>query len=326
MAAARRGGWRWLAGAIALGLLVGAGPARADGFARWLDGVRADARAAGIRPQTLDVALAGLAPLPRVIELDQKQPEVTIGFGEYLDRVMPPQRIDKARDKLAQRRPLLDQIAQRYGVAPRFMVALWGIESDFGQQTGGFSVVAALATLAYDGRRSSYFRRELLDALRILDHGDVTPAAMKGSWAGAMGESQFMPSTFLHYAVDYDGDGRRDIWSDGPDMFASIANYLARSGWHPGETWGRAVIVPPGIDPNAASLDVVRPAVDWAATGVTRADGGPLDPNDPPSSLILPGGPGGAAFLVFDNFRVLLRWNRSNYFAAAVGLLADRIE
>ena len=328
MERARRGGWRWLAaiGAIALGLVVTTAPARADRFATWLDGVRADARAAGIRPQILDAAFAGVAPLPRVIELDHKQPEVTLGFGEYLDRVMPPARIDKARGKLAERRALLDQIAQRYGVPPRVMVALWGIESDFGQQTGGFSVIAALATLAYDGRRSSYFRGELLDALRILDHGDVPPAAMKGSWAGAMGQSQFMPSTFLRYAVDYDGDGRRDIWSDGPDMFASIANYLARSGWQAGESWGRAVNLPPGLDPGTASLDVVRPAVDWAALGVARADGAPLDPNDPPSALILPGGVGGAAFLVFENFRVLLRWNRSNYFAAAVGLLADRIE
>ena len=328
MAAARPRCWRWLAatGAVALGLVVAAAPARADRFAQWLDGVRADARAAGIRPQTLDAAFAGVAPLPRVIELDQKQPEVTLGFGEYLDRVMPPARIDKARDKLAQRRQLLDQIAQRYGVPSRVMVALWGIESDFGKQTGGFSVIAALTTLAYDGRRSSYFRGELINALRIIDHGDITAAAMKGSWAGAMGQSQFMPSTFLRFAVDYDGDGHRDIWSDGPDMFASIANYLAQSGWQPGESWGRAVTLPPRLDPNAVSLDVVRPAVDWAALGVMGADGAPLDPNDPPGALILPGGAGGAAFLVFENFRVLLRWNRSNYFAAAVGLFADRLE
>ncbi len=267
-----------------------------------------------------------MAPLPRVIELDRKQPETTLSFGEYLDRVMPPARIDKARDRLIQRRVLLDQVAQQFGVAPRFIVALWGIESDFGQQTGGFSVIAALATLAYDGRRSAYFRRELIDALRILDRGDITPLAMKGSWAGAMGQSQFMPSAFLRYAVDYDGDGRRDIWSDGPDLFASIANYLAQSGWRAGEGWGRGVILPLGFNPSAASPDGLRPPADWTALGVRRADGGALPADDPPSALIYPGGNDGPAFLVSDNFRVLLRWNRSNYFACAVGLLADRIQ
>jgi membrane-bound lytic murein transglycosylase B len=315
-----------MAGMIGLALLAALGPARADRFADWLNGVRADARAEGIRPQTVDAALAGVAPLPKVIELDRKQPEVTLSFGEYLDRVLPPARIDRARDKLMQRRPLLDQVAERYGVPPRYIVALWGIESDFGQQTGGFSVIAALATLAYDGRRSAYFRRELIDALRILDRGDITPAAMRGSWAGAMGQSQFMPSAFLRYAVDYDGDGRRDIWSDGPDLFASIANYLARSGWHAGEDWGRAVILPPGFNAGAANPDVVRPAAEWAALGVRRADGGALAPSDPAGALLLPGGADGPAFLVFENFRVLLRWNRSNYFATAVGLLADRIQ
>ncbi len=328
MGAVRRGGWRGLAlvGAVALALGSALGPARADRFAEWLAGVRTDARAAGIKAQTLDAAFAGVAPIPRIIELDRKQPETTLSFGEYLDRVMPPARIERAREKLAQRRPLLDQIAQRYGVAPHIMVALWGVESDFGQQTGGFSVVAALATLAYDGRRSAYFRRELLDALRILDRGDITPAAMKGSWAGAMGQSQFMPSAFLRFAVDYDGDGRRDIWSDGPDLFASIANYLASSGWHGGEDWGRAVILPPGYNAATASLDVVKPIGDWSALGIRRADGAALSPTDPPGALLMPGGATGSTFLVFENFRVLLRWNRSNYFATAVGLLADRIQ
>ncbi len=288
--------------------------------------VARDARAEGIKAQTLDAAFVGVAPLPRIIELDRKQPEFTLTFLEYLDRVVPQTRVDRARDKLAQRRSLLEEIAQRYGVAPRFIVALWGVESDFGQQTGGFSVIAALATLAFDGRRSAYFRRELLDALRILDRGDVTPAVMKGSWAGAMGQSQFMPSSFLRYAVDYDGDGKRDIWSDGPDLFASIANYLATSGWHANETWGRAVILPPGFDRGLASLEVAKPAAEWAALGVRRADGTEIAANDPPGSVLLPGGGDGPAFLIHDNFRVLLRWNRSNYFATAVGLLADRIE
>jgi membrane-bound lytic murein transglycosylase B len=261
-----------------------------------------------------------------VIELDRKQPEFTLTFQEYLDRVVPQSRIDRARDKLAQRRALLDEVAQRYGVQARFIVALWGVESDFGQQTGGFSVIAALTTLAYDGRRAAYFRRELLDALRILDRGDTTPAAMKGSWAGAMGQSQFMPSSFLRYAVDHDGDGRRDIWSDGPDLFASIANYLAKSGWHADESWGQPVSLPPGFDFSLASLDIIRAADEWRGLGVRRADGSDLTSGDPRGSVLLPGGNDGPAFLIHDNFRVLLRWNRSNYFATAVGLLADRIE
>jgi membrane-bound lytic murein transglycosylase B len=320
--------WRGLAMAVALGLVwcAASGPAFADRFTDWLAGVRADARAEGIRPQTLDAAFAGVAPLARVIELDRKQPETTLGFVDYLDRVIPQTRIDRARDKLVQRRPLLDRIAQQFGVAPRFIVALWGIESDFGQQIGGFSVIGSLATLAYDGRRSAFFRRELIEALHILDKGEVTPAAMKGSWAGAMGQSQFMPSTFQRFAVDYDGDGRRDIWTDGPDLFASIANYLAQSGWQAGETWGRPVILPVPFDPALASPDIAKPIADWTALGVRAADGGPLPSGDPPGSLLQPGGSDGPAFLIFENFRVLLRWNRSNYFATAVGLLADRIE
>jgi len=327
----RRGRWqrvagRLIAGLLAGGLLVGGGPARADRFDDWLRDLRADARAEGISPHTLDAALTGIVPLPRVIELDRKQPESTITFQDYLDRVLPQSRIDRARDRLVQRRPLLDQVAQRYGVARRFIVALWGIESDFGQQTGGFSVIASLATLAYDGRRSAFFRHELLDALRILERGDVAAAAMKGSWAGAMGQSQFMPSAFLRYAVDFDGDGRRDIWTDGPDLFASIANYLAESGWHADAGWGYPIQLPPGFDPGLAGIDVLRPVADWLAMGVRRSDGGALSPSDPPAAVLQPGGSDGPAFLIFDNFRVLLRWNKSNYFATAVGLLADRIE
>ena len=320
-----RGGWL-AACLVAASLLAGPRPAAADGFDDWLRGLRTDAMARGISARTLDAALTGITPLTRVIELDRKQPESVLTFQEYLDRVLPQTRIDRARDRLAQRRPLLDQVAQRYGVAPRFIVALWGIESDFGQQTGGFSVIASLATLAYDGRRSSYFRGELIDALRILDHGDVTPTAMKGSWAGAMGQSQFMPSAFLRYAVDYDGDGRRDIWSDGPDLFASIANYLVQFGWHPDQSWGQPVLLPSGFDVNFANPEVLRPSVEWLGLGVRHADGSALAESEPPSGLLMPAGAGGPAFLVTDNFRVLLRWNKSNFFATAVGLLADRIE
>ena len=327
-----RTGWTRRAAGRALVGLAGTAlaglPARAatGPFDDWLKGLRADARNEGIRAPTLDAALQGVSPIARVLELDRKQPETTLTFDQYIERVVPQSRVDRARERYTQRRPLLDEVSQRYGVPGRFIVALWGIESDFGQQTGGFSVVAALATLAYDGRRAAFFRRELLDALKILDRGDITPAAMKGSWAGAMGQSQFMPSSFLRYAVDFNGDGRRDIWSDGPDLFASIANYLQSVGWHAGETWGRAVVVPPGFDARQAGLERLRPMVEWAALGVRRADGLPIDSNDPPAALLFPGGDTGPGYLVHDNFRVILRWNRSNYFATAVGLLADRIE
>src|SRR5260370_41248412 len=181
-------------------------------FASFLAGVRQDALAAGIKPATLDRALHGLQPIPRVLELDRKQPETVLTFAQYIERVVPQQRIETARHRLAANRALLEEIGAKYGVQPRFIIALWGIESDFGQHMGTFSVVAALATLAYDGRRSAFFRTELLNALKILDHGDIAPESMIGSWAGAMGQSQFMPSSYLSYAGNWRGDVRRATW------------------------------------------------------------------------------------------------------------------
>jgi membrane-bound lytic murein transglycosylase B len=295
-------------------------------FPTWLAGLRQDALAQGVRAATLDRALAGVQPIPRVIELDQRQPEKTLGFDEYLQRVVTPARIATARQRLAENRPVLDEIGKRYGVQPRFIVALWGIESDFGRLTGGFPVIGALATLAYDGRRSAFFRGELIAALKILDHGDVAPEAMLGSWAGAMGQSQFMPSSFLSYAVDWHGDGKRDIWSNREDVFASIANYLARVGWHPGETWGRAVRLPARFDASLAGVATRKPLSEWQRLGVRRADGGDLPARDITASLILPAGPEGSALLVYDNFKTILKWNNSLYFGSAVGYLADGME
>jgi membrane-bound lytic murein transglycosylase B len=318
-----------LAGLVLGTVAVLMAPARAANpadFPSFLAGVRQDALAAGIRPATLDRALGGLKPIPRVLELDRKQPERVFTFAEYMDRVIPPQRVEAAKARLAENRPLLDEIGAKYGVQPRFIVALWGIESDFGRGTGGFPVVGALATLAYDGRRSAFFRKELLNALKILDHGDIAPEAMIGSWAGAMGQSQFMPSSYLSYAVGWRGDGRRDIWNRKEDVFASIANYLARVGWRGDQTWGREVRLPPGFDRSLAGIDIVKPLAEWQRLGVRRADGGDLPAGESAAALVLPGGNDGPALLAYDNFRTILKWNNSLFFASAVGRLADGME
>jgi membrane-bound lytic murein transglycosylase B len=324
--------------------VFGPGPARAQGnadFDIWLKELRTEALEAGIRGEVLHAALAGLEPIPRVIELDRRQPEFTMTFDEYLGKVVPESRIREGRRKLNEHQALLETVGIKYGVQPRFIVALWGIETSYGRHTGGFSVIASLATLAYDGRRSSYFRKELLNALRIIDDGHVTASAMKGSWAGAMGQSQFMPSSFLSFAVDEDGDGRRDIWTTKADVFASAANYLAESGWQGDQTWGRRVRLPQGFDLALVGLDVIKPLDQWQTLGIRRSDGRDLPTRPLPASLVLPDGekapdgvgvgdPGwagnsGAAFLVYDNYRTTLKWNRSTFFAIAVGHLADRL-
>ncbi len=293
-------------------------------FQAWLAAFRKEAEVKGISPATLDRALARTEFLPRVIELDRQQPEFTLTLEDYLRRVVPERRVRLGRKKLAEQRPRLERIARRYGVPPRFLVALWGIETDFGRLTGGFNALSALATLAYEGRRAQYFRRELLNALRIIDAGHIEPAAMTGSWAGAMGQTQFMPSTFLHYAVDGNGDGRIDLWNDLDDVFASAAHYLSSIGWNGRYTWGREVRLPEGYD--AAWIGQRKPLAQWRELGLRRADGGALPVvAGLEAELVSPDGPGGRSYLTYDNYRVLLKWNRSDKFAIAVGTLADRI-
>ena len=309
-------------------LLMGGAMAQEDGaesFAEWREGVRCEALGLGISGAIFDAAFADVEPIPRVIELDRSQPEVTLTFDQYVERVVPESRIAKGRKLLAEHRDLLEPIGRKYGVPRRFIVALWGIETNFGQYLGGFPVIASLATLAYDGRRSAYFRQELLQALRILEDGHITPEAMMGSWAGAMGQSQFMPSSFVNYAVDHDGDGRRDIWGTQGDVFASAANYLAQAGWRAGETWGRRVTLPAGFDHSLTGLEMKKTLAEWQALGLRRADGSDLPQADISGSVVLPGGKGGPAYLVYNNYRTIMRWNRSFYFATSVGLLADGI-
>lgn len=294
-------------------------------FDTWLAELYNEALAAGISAATLDVALTGLQPIERVIELDRQQPESVLTFEEYLARVVPERRITMGREKLAQHRALLDQVSAEFNVPARFIVALWGIETDYGRLLGNFSVVASLATLAYEGRRATLFRKELFEALRILDSGDVALTDLRGSWAGAMGQTQFMPSTYRNYAVDFNGDGKRDPWNQLPDVFASAANYLTKIGWVKGETWGREVRVPDNFAQQWLGLEQRKPLAEWQALGVRHKDGADLAALDMAASLVQPGGPAGRAFLVYDNFRVLMQWNRSTYFGIAVGQLADAL-
>lgn len=312
-------------GTLPFSSVTGGLAAQREDFASWLQSLKQEARAKGISRATLDSALRDLRPNPRVLELDRRQPEYSQTFWSYLTRAASESRVKGGRARLARHRALLQRVAARYGVQPRILVALWGMESSFGDFTGGFPVIGSLATLAYDPRRAELFRTQLIAALRILDQGHVPLGRMTGSWAGAMGQVQFLPTTFTDHAVDADGDGRRDIWNSLPDVFSSAANYLRHLGWRSDQTWGREVRLPSGFDWSLANLENVLPLRQWAGLGVRAADGGPLPLADFGGAIILPGGYQGPAFMVYDNYRVILGWNRSISYAVAVGHLSDRI-
>jgi membrane-bound lytic murein transglycosylase B len=294
-------------------------------FPTWLAGFKQEALAKGIRRETIEMAFVGVQPSQRVLELDRKQPEGTVTFQHYIDQAIDQKRVDTARKHLEENRPLLAAISRRYNVQPSFILALWGLETGFGTFTGDFSVIAALATLAYDGRRGDFFRGELIAALRILDQGRFKPSELKGSWAGAMGQTQFMPSSFLKFAVDYDGKGRQDIWTDRADVLASIANYLSTSGWDGTIGWGREVILPPGFDSHLLGGHELRSVDAWRSLGVTGTGGAALPRTDTEAGLVQPGGADGPTLMTYGNYRVIMKWNRSLYFASAVSFLADRI-
>jgi membrane-bound lytic murein transglycosylase B len=296
-----------------------------EGFAQWLKGVRSDALAAGISAETLDQVFSGLQPRSEVLAADRSQPEFKRTLEEYLDRRINEQRVTEGRELLKKHRRLFGRLAVRYKVPPRILVALWGIETSYGRHQGKLPVIQSLATLAFDGRREDYFRRELLEALQILDDGLIPADRLQGSWAGAMGQLQFMPSTYRRYAVDLSGDGRSDIFDDPADALASAANYLAGSGWATDQTWGREVRLPQAFDRRLLGLEQQKTLRDWQQLGVRKSDGKRLPRAAMQGSLIQPDGPDGRAFLVYQNYRMLLTWNRSHNFAIAVGLLADRI-
>jgi membrane-bound lytic murein transglycosylase B len=293
-------------------------------FARWVAEFCTIARASGIDEATLQIAFDNVRLVPRVIESDRAQPEFTRTVWGYLDGALSTQRIARGQDKLLQLRPEVDTIAARYGAPKEVLVAIWGMESNYGSYVGDIPTIDALATLGFEGRREEWARGQLLAALKILQNRDIDRAQMIGSWAGAMGQTQFLPSNFLAYAVDADGDGRRDIWGSVADVMASTANFLARAGWQSGQPWGLEVRLPPGFDYARAETDVRQPTADWANEGVQSMDGAPL-PALADSSILLPASARGPAFLVGPNFRTILRYNNSTSYALAVGLLAQKL-
>tara|TARA_Y100000588_G_scaffold363620_1_gene426445 strand:+ start:1742 stop:2707 length:966 start_codon:yes stop_codon:yes gene_type:complete len=295
-------------------------------FDLWLDGLYQEALEKGISTKTLEKAFENLAPLDRVMQLDRRQPEKTQTLNRYMTNVVSQARIAKGRSELKFNDYLLKQIKEQYNIQPRFIIALWAIESDFGRNTGEIPIIGALATLAFSGKRSTYFRKELLVALDILDSGDINPEDMTGSWAGAMGQCQFMPWSYQRRAVDFDGDGKRDIWHSRGDVFASIANYLKSSGWQGDQTWGREVLLPPNFEHKLLGLKTTKSLDEWQALGVRRLNGSALPKRQLQASLVHPRRSNGRTFLIYDNYRVLLKWNNSHYFALAVGYLADRID
>jgi len=297
-----------------------------EGFAAYVEQIKQEALADGYSAETLEAAFAGVQFYQRSVKADRNQPEFKLTLDTYLPRAVPEWKAKKAVEMYAEHRELLEKIGAEYGVQPRFIVALWGIETNFGSFTGGMDVISALTTMAYEGRREEFFKKELWHALTIVQEGHIPIDQMKGSWAGAMGQAQFMPSSFMSYAVDYDGDGRKDIWGSQGDVFASAANYLKSVGWRDDVTWGRQVQLPEDFDAELASLKVKKPLAEWQALGVRRYDGGDLPVRDDiEASVVIPDDQQGRVFLAYNNYDALMRWNRSHYFVAAVGYLSDRI-
>ncbi|MFC7704269.1 lytic murein transglycosylase [Plastorhodobacter daqingensis] len=312
-----------------------AGPARAPEpqfrpvpnprFDAWLAAFRPRAAGQGISQATLDTALRGAGFLPDVVDRDRNQTEFTRSLEDYLAIAASDERVANGRAALQRYRGVLTQIEARYGVEPEVVTAIWGMESSYGTRRGSVPVISALATLAFDGRRGAFFEQQLVAALRILQNGDITADRMTGSWAGAMGHTQFIPTSYLAYAVDFTGDGRRDIWSEDPsDALASAAAYLSRSGWRRGQPWGVEVRLPSGFNTGQTGRGTTRSPGDWAAQGVRDMDGRVV-PDHGPASIIIPAGASGPAFMTFRNFTVITRYNNAESYVIGVGHLSDRL-
>jgi len=294
-------------------------------FNRWIDRFRARARVAGIRDRVFDNAFQGVRYNTDVVQKDRNQSEFTKQIWDYLDSATSDNRVKNGRAALKKNRRLLNEIEARYGVEAEVVAAVWGLESAYGSFRGDVPIVQALATLAFDGRRSRFFESQLIAALKIIQSGDVAPRRMTGSWAGAMGHTQFIPTSYLEYAVDFRGDGKRDIWSDDPtDALASTAAYLKRFGWKKGQPWGVEVLLPRGFDYGLTGERVKKSPANWAALGVRNTKGGKV-PNHGRASILAPAGSRGAVFMIFNNFQVIERYNSADAYVIGVGHLSDRI-
>ena len=295
-----------------------------NNFSIFLDEVASEALSLGISKKVINDFKKSSVFIPKVIKYDKSQPEFKLTLDQYLKRVVTPLKIKNANKKYKENKEILIKVGEFYGVQPRFIVALWGIETDFGRLTGGFPVISSLSTLAFEGRRHDYFKKELLNALKIIDKGHISLKKMTGSWAGAMGQCQFMPSSFLNYASDWDKNGTKDIWNSKGDVFASTANYLKKVGWSNKTTWGRKV--------NISNYKIkhkknkILYLDDWSNLGVLKNNKNKLPSNKLKARLIIPDNYGQYGYLVYNNFENLLNWNRSNYFAIAVGKLSDNIK
>lgn len=312
--------------------LPGSEPSKSSGltFDEWVQSFRKEALAKGIHAKVFDNAFKGVRFDPEVIDHNTAQPEHTRQVWEYLDSATSENRINTGKDKIALYRKELNKASAKYGVPAEIIAAIWGMESSYGQITGDINVISALATLAFDSPRAEFARTQLFAALEILQHGDITPARMTGSWAGAMGHTQFIPTTFQTHAVDGDGDGKRDLWGSLPDVFASTAHYISQSGWTAGKPWGYEVKLPKNFAYDQADPLVQKPLSEWAKLGVTRIDGGKLTrgglADSESAAIFIPGGYRGPAFVLLDNFRVILRYNNSTSYGLGVGHLSDRLK
>ena len=304
-------------------------PLRAEAaqtFGQWIERFWPTARAAGIKRETYDLAFKGMTPDPKVIEAANFQPEYKKPIGEYVDRVVSDKRVTGGKQKLEENKALLDILEKRYGVDRTIIIAIWGVELNYGTQPGDMNVIRSLATLAYYNTKASFARQQLITALKIFQRGDISVEAMNGSWAGAMGHTQFIPTTYQAYAVDYDGDGKRNIWNDVPDALASTASYLKHSNWQAGQTWGYEVTLPKGLNPKKYSERTLKSVGEWQKLGIKRVNGEAFPRPGDKAGLFAPAGTAGPAFLVLNNFRSILRYNNATSYALGVGHLADRLK
>jgi membrane-bound lytic murein transglycosylase B len=309
-------------------------------FESYVEALKIEALSKNFSAELVESSFANIKFHERAIKADRSQPESVETLDTYLPTRVAEWKVTKARKLYKQHLPLLTKVGNEYGVQPRFIVALWGLETNFGSFTGGFNVVSALTTLAYEGRREVFFKKQLWAALTILDEGHISIKDMKGSWAGAMGQNQFMPTSFLSYAVDGDGDGKKDIWNNQADIFASMANYLKKEGWNADITWGRQVKLPEGFDITLAIpkntggrskwlkawSEKEKTLAQWQALGLRRMDGRDLPVVDIKAALVFPDDEHGRVYLAYDNYKSLMHWNLSYYFVSSVGLLSDRIK